>query len=71
MEEDRESIEATVHLADGQIEEFLDCCEDERANRPRRPVPAEELDGYREFFELLAADEDDRLQPDLSGPSMN
>lgn len=72
MEEDREYIEATIQLADWQLEKFLDFCEEELGQLPELSrIPAEELNGYKEFFELLAAEEDDRLQPDLSGPSMN
>lgn len=67
MEEDRDYIKATVHLADWQLEKFLDFCEQELGQLPELSrIPPEELNGYREFFELLAAEEDDRLSPDLS-----
>lgn len=72
MEEDREYVEATVHLADWQIEKFLDFCEEELGQLPEMSrIPADKLNGSREFFELLAAEEDGRLQPDLSDKSMN
>ncbi len=70
--EDREYIKATVHLADWQLEKFLDFCEEELSQLPELSrIPPEELNGYREFFELLAAEEDGRMLPDLSGRSMN
>jgi hypothetical protein len=72
MAEDRDYIEATVQLADWQLEPFLSFCEEELDQLPELSrIPPEELHGYRELFELLAAEEDGRLQPDLSGPSMN
>lgn len=70
--ENREYTKATLYLPDWQLEKFLAFCEDELGQMPELSrIPPEELNGYHEFFKLLAAEEDGRLQPDVSDASMN
>lgn len=70
--EEREYTKATLYLPDWQLEKFLEFCEDELGQLPELSrIPPEELNGYREFFELLASEEDDRLQPEMPAHSMN
>lgn len=70
--ENREYTKATVYLADWQLEKFLDFCENELEQLPELSrIPPDELNGYREFFELLAAREDGRLMPEYNEQTLN
>jgi hypothetical protein len=68
----REYTKATVYLPDFQLERFLEFCEKELEQMPELSrVPADDLNGYKEFFEVLAAEEDDRLGPDVGDQRLN
>lgn len=70
--ENREYTKATVYLADWQLERFLDFCEEELEQLPELSrVPPDELNGYKEFFQLLAAREDERLSAEVPPERLN
>lgn len=70
--DNREYTKATIYLPDWQLERFLTFCEEELGQMPELSrIPPEELNGYREFFQLLAADDDDRLTPEIDESRLN
>ncbi len=70
--DEREYLEARVYLADWQVERFLEFCEEHLKQIPDLSrVPSSELNGYKEFFELLAEQEADRLHRDIPPASRN
>lgn len=70
--ENREYTKATIYVADWQLEKFLEFCEEELGQMPELSrIPPEDLNGYREFFELLAAEEDGRLMPEFAAERLN
>lgn len=69
--DEREYVEARVLLADWQLERFLDFCEKELKQLPDLSHVPEGLDGYREFFELLAARKEKALRSRASPEKMN
>lgn len=66
----REYVEARVRLPDHMIEEFLDYCQEELDQMPELRRLGEDVDG-EEWFELRAAQEEDRLQAAVPPQSRN
>lgn len=59
----REHVEATVILPDYMLERFLDFCEEELGQLPDlEHVDPEDLGDRRALYELMASQEEDRLQ---------